>query len=107
MHNAENVVQFTKVADAVCIVLVEIARSSLGDVLKSDSHKVVPLGGALHVIEAQCVQEFMHDCAHTEATLGDRVQFQIDALTPAVEETDVRVATAVVRLIQKILTVKL
>lgn len=98
MHYAGHIVQLAKVADSIRIVFVEIVLRSCRYVLEGDAHEIIALSGTLHVMEAQRVQEFVHDCAQPEAALTDGIQLQIDTLATVAKVADIWVATAAISL---------
>lgn len=87
VHNATDVVLIAKVRNVVGLVLVEVVRQTVLDVLPGDAHIVVACVRTLHVIKSKCVQELVHDGSLVDAA----VQLEVEALH-ATETTDVRPA---------------
>lgn len=93
MHDALVVVLDAKVGDVGACVLVEVVGMAVQDILPVDLHILVALRGALLMVEAQSVQQLVHD--HTVSDTFGRIEIQyLAALTPA----DARPAAGVVAL---------
>jgi len=74
VHDALVVVLHPEVGDVGAGILVEVVRVPVEDVLPIDLDVLVPLRGALLVVEAECVQQLVHHHAMGDA-LG-RVQVE-------------------------------
>lgn len=89
MHHAGHIIKLPKVADSIGLVFVKVTLCASLNVLPCDAHEIVTFRCALHMIEAQCVQEFVNDRSQSEAAFLGLVQLKIDLLTAAVQETNI------------------
>lgn len=100
MHNAGHIVQLSEIADAIGIVFVKVVFCSWSQMFEGNSNKVIALGSALHVVEAQSVEELVDDCSKSEAACFDGVRLKVDSLATVIEVSNIRVASTVVGLLR-------
>lgn len=93
MQYAAVIVSSAVVIHRLVVVLVEVMFHAIGDVLLCNANVVIPVPSALLMVEAQGVQELVHNGTQSETASIQGIVLQIQLLR-TVPETHRGVATA-------------